>query len=90
MAHKPPNFEWLGFTDEQIGLLNFLDHLGNNGWDRNGQTEEVMPRLLAQVEEAGLTLAQVKEAMRSIGYHRDDLHQLDRWEAKRTTGRFGR
>lgn len=68
MALKPPNVSWLGFTKEQAELLDFLDYVGNNGWDRNGQTEELMPNVLAQVEQAGLTLAQVKEALKSIGY----------------------
>ncbi len=90
MALKPPNVSWLGFTKEQAELLDFLDYIGNNGWDRNGQTEELMPNVLAQVEQAGLTLAQVKEALKSIGYDSRTLHQLDRWESKRTTGRFGR
>lgn len=90
MARKPHNLAWLGFTAEQADLLDFIDHLGNNGWDRNGQTDEVMPSVLDDVQASGMTLAQVKEAMRSIGYHKDDLHMLDRWESKRTTGKFGR
>ena len=90
MARKPPNFEWLGYTDEQLRLLNSLDHAGNNGWSRNSYTEERMPRLLADCEQAGLTLDGVKEAMSAIGYRRDELHELDRWESKRTTGRFGK
>jgi hypothetical protein len=49
-----------------------------------------MPTLLGDLEEAGVPMARVKEAMESIGYGRNALHQLDRWEAKRTTGRFGR
>jgi hypothetical protein len=39
---------------------------------------------------AGLSLAQVKEAMASIGYSKQALHELEWWESKRTTGRFGR
>ncbi len=49
-----------------------------------------MPRLLARVDEVGLTFAQVKEAMRFIGYDCHALHMLDRWESKRTTGNFDR
>jgi hypothetical protein len=90
VARKPPNFQWLGITDEQVELLNFLDHLGNNGWDRNGQSEALMPKVLADVEASGMTLEQVKQAMSDVGYGKDDLHQLDRWESKRTTGRFGK
>lgn len=90
MARKPANLEWLGTTSEQADLLDFLDHLGNNGWDRNSQTDEIMPKLLADCWEAGLTMPQVKEAMESIGYSRQALHQLERWESKRTTGKFGR
>jgi hypothetical protein len=90
MTRKPVNFQWIGFTPEQIELLDFLDFVGNNGWDRNGQSEALMPKLLAQIEPAGLTLAQVKQAMSDIGYDKSDLHMLDRWESKRTTGRFGK
>lgn len=90
MARRPPNVAWAGFTPEQAKLLDLVDHIGNNAWDRNGQTEEAMPRVLADVAEAGLTIDRVKEAMASIGYHKDALHQLDRWESKRLTGRFGR
>lgn len=90
MARKPSNVSWLGFTRDQAELLDFLDHLGNNGWARNSETDELMPKVLGDCEEAGVTVARVKEAMMSIGYSRPALHQLDRWESKRTTGRFGR
>lgn len=49
-----------------------------------------MPGLLSEFEQAGLPLARVKEAMASIGYGKEALHQLERWESKRTTGKFGR
>ena len=49
-----------------------------------------MPKLLGDFEETGLPLARVKEAMKSIGYGTQALHQLDRWESKRTTRKFGR
>jgi hypothetical protein len=90
VARKPSNISWLGFTRDQAELLHFLDHLGNNGWARNSQADELMPKVLGNCEETGLTVACVTEAMMSIGYGRHALHQLDRWESKRTTGRFGR
>jgi hypothetical protein len=90
MARKPSNFEWIGFTRDQVELLDFIDFIGNNGWARNSHTDELMPRILAQVSAAGMTVDQVKAAMQSIGYGRHALHELDRWESKRTTGRFGR
>lgn len=43
MARKPSNLSWVGFTKEQSELLHFIDHLGNNGWDRNGQTSHLFP-----------------------------------------------
>jgi hypothetical protein len=49
-----------------------------------------MPSLLRDLARAGLSLAQIKAAMASIGYGKTALHQLDRWESKRTTGKFGR
>lgn len=90
MTRRPSNVAWVGYTSEQVKLLDFLDHLGNNGWSRNSQTEEVMPKVLADCEAAGLTVDRIKAAMESVGYEREALHQLDRWESKRTTGRFGR
>lgn len=90
MAMKPPNFEWLGFTENQRKLLDDIDFYGNNGWDRTGQTEVVMPRLLAECAAAGLTIGRILEAMQSIGYDRRTVHQLRRWESKRLTGKFGK
>lgn len=87
---KPVGESWTGFTEEQAELLDTLDYVGNNGWDRNGQTDELMPNLLAQFEEAGLSMTDVKSAMRRIGYDDRTLRQLDRWESKRRTGKFGR
>ncbi len=90
MARKPANFTWLGFTEEQVRLLNHLDFYGNNAWSPTGQTEEVMPALLGDFERVGLPLVRVKEAMASIGYSKHAVHQLDRWESKRTTGKLGK
>jgi hypothetical protein len=92
VARKPPNVSWQGrgFTQQQAELLDRIDLYGNNGWARNSQSEALMPILLGEVEQVGLSLAQVKGAMASIGYGSHALHQLDRWESKRTTGKFGR
>lgn len=49
-----------------------------------------MPKLLRDCWGAGLPMQQVQQAMESIGYSRQALHQLEQWESKRTTGRFGR
>lgn len=87
---KPENFAWVGFTEEQERTLNLLDFIGNNGWARNSQTEVMMVPLLSEAEERGLTFAQVRQAMEAIGYGRHALHELDRWNRKRTTGKFGR
>ncbi len=70
-------------------MLDFLDHLGNNGWDRNGQTDAVMPGYILELESQ-IGLSRVKDAMASVGYDRSDLHMLDRWYSKATTGKFGR
>lgn len=88
MAKKKPNVEWFGMDAEQSRLLDQVDFIGNNGWGRNSQTDAVMPRLLADCAEAGLSIDDVVQAMAMIGYGKGALHQLRRWESKRTTGRF--
>jgi len=50
----------------------------------------MMPRLLERPAAADLSLARIKEAMAAVGHSRNELQQLDRWESKRTTGKFGR
>ncbi|MFC9360781.1 hypothetical protein ACFTZB_29935 [Rhodococcus sp. NPDC057014] len=90
MVKKQPGVPWEGFTTEEAKLLDYLDHLGNNGWAKNSQTELMMPIALGDCEAVGLDIERIKEAMASVGYDRHALHQLDRWESKRTTGKFGR
>jgi hypothetical protein len=90
LARKPPNFEWLGFTKEQVELLDLLDLVGNNGWSRNGQSETLMPRLLTECADAGLSPDRIIQAMEMIGYHKHTLHILERWESKCGSGTFGK
>lgn len=42
--------------------------------------------LLGDLEQAGLPLLQVKEAMASIGYGKHALHELDRWGVETNHG----
>ncbi|HEY7859089.1 MAG TPA: hypothetical protein VIC82_11385 [Candidatus Nanopelagicales bacterium] len=49
-----------------------------------------MPKVLADLEASGMTIAQVKEAMKSIGHSQDAIPQRDRWASKPTTGTFGK
>lgn len=90
MPRKPKNFQWIGYDAEQVQLLDLIDSIGNNGWGRNSQTEALMPGVLDDCERIGLSIQQVIQAMRSIGYSDRSLHMLERWESKRTTGKFGR
>jgi hypothetical protein len=90
MARKPNNVSWFGFNDVQGKLLDRIDFYGNNGWARNSQSDALMPIILTEVADAGMTIEQVTQAMASIGYSWRALHQLERWESKRLTGRFGK
>jgi hypothetical protein len=90
VARKPSNFQWLGFSHEQTEELDFIDFLGNNGWARNSQTDEIMVSVLDDCARLGLPIDDIVGAMAAIGYHREALRQLRRWESKRVTGRFGR
>lgn len=89
MARKPGNFEWLGYTQQQRELLDFIDHLGNNAWSRTPQLEALMPTTLANCAAEDLALDRITTVMESVGYSPEALHQLGRWESKRVTGKFG-
>jgi hypothetical protein len=65
-------------------------HLGNNGWDSNGQTDELMPKHLARCAEAGLSMCQTVEALQCIGYDKRTVHQLEKRDIKRLTAESGR
>jgi hypothetical protein len=60
MARKPLNVSWQGqgFTQQQAELLDRLDFYRNNGWG-SGQTGALIPILLGDLEQAGLSLVQV-------------------------------
>ena len=90
MAKKPDKFWWLEYSKEQNYLLEQIDFYGNNGWDSNGQADTLMPILMGKCRDAGLTVRQIRDAMELIGYDHRTTHQLQRWENKRTTGKFGR
>jgi len=90
MTPPPESRCWIGFTKDQHDLLVSLHLIGNNGWDRNGQTDAMMPVVLERAVTQDLSLARIEEAMLAVGHSRQVLHQLDRWESKRTTGKFGR
>ncbi len=90
MARQSHNFQWIGFSPEQIALLDRLDFYGNNAWPRTSQLEWRMPILLKECDEVTMTIEEIKAALGSIGYDNHALHQLDRWDSKRTMGKFGR
>ena len=90
MTPPPAELAWIGFTKAQHDLLETLHTIGNNGWDRNGQTDEMVPRLLGRAATEDLSFARIKEAVLTVGHTRNALHQLDPCESKRTTGKFGR
>lgn len=68
MARKPGNFEWLGYTQQQRELLDFIDHLGNNAWSRTPQLEALMPTTLANCAAEDLAFDRITTAMESVGY----------------------
>jgi len=90
MAKRPAGYEWPGFDDEQRRLLNMIDTNGNNGWAPNSHANALMPKLLQRWADSGRSFPELSAAMAAIGYDRGSLHQLSRWESKRTTGKFGR
>lgn len=89
MARKPKDHVWLDVTPEQAELLDKIDFYGNNGWSRTSQTEKMMPYLLGKCAQANLSLEKIKTLMESIGYHKSSVHQLERWDSKRITGKLG-
>jgi hypothetical protein len=90
MTPAPSDLSWIRFANEQHDILETLHFIGNNGSDRNGQTDEMMPRVLDRAAAADLSLVRIKEAMAAVGHSLHQLRQLDRWDSKQTPGRFGR
>ena len=91
MARKPPKVSWgPGFTAEQRKLLDLIVFVGNSAWSRSGQTDALMPVLLRDCADAGLTPDRIGRAMLAVGYDRHAVFQLERWGSKHTTGRVGR
>ena len=68
MTRKPRKLSWLGVTRNQARLLDHLDVHGDNAWTSTPLSDEVMPRLMADIASAGLTVGQVKDSMASVGY----------------------
>ena len=85
---KPDHFP--DFTPEQVKWLTMLNHIGNNGWARNSYSDLMVPATLRNLEEARLTFVEIAEAMLAIGHGKREGHSLERYERKRTTGKFGR
>lgn len=48
-----------------------------------------MPKIIVRLAD-GIGLERAKQAMAIIGYDGDDLHMLERWHSKATTGKFGK
>ncbi|WP_248705027.1 hypothetical protein [Curtobacterium sp. MWU13-2055] len=67
------DLSWIGITKEQQGILETRHFIGNNGWDHNGQTDKMMPRLLECAVTVDLSLARIKEAMAAVGHSRNEL-----------------
>jgi hypothetical protein len=84
VPRKPVDFEWLGYTAQQIRILNGLDRLGDHDWVSDLRNQEAMPRMMRMLQATGLTITSTREAMRAIGYGKNALLQLDRWESERT------
>lgn len=90
MARKPVNVT-LDRVHARAGRArSSSNHVGNSGWARNSQTEVRMPGLLRDLHDEGVAFERVRDAMGSLGYDKDDRHELDRWESMWTTGTFGR
>lgn len=89
MARTPSDGKVEGFMQTQGTLLERVKFHGNNNWTKTPQTSELMPKLLAQCAQEGLSLDQIVEAMRAEGFSPRALRQLKRWEKKRTTGKLG-
>lgn len=85
MTRKPSNFQWLGFTRDELVDLDFLDLIGTHGWAPGPLTLDVMPALVLDLDRTvGLTRA--KQCMADIGYTEENLQMLDRWFVRATKG----
>ncbi|GAA4710832.1 hypothetical protein Prum_091480 [Phytohabitans rumicis] len=90
---SPTNLSALSRTTPQFSgpYLSLAEgYLAHYRTEDGSTSRRLYVERLQDFADSGVALAQIKEAMYQIGYNKHALHQLDRWESKRTTGRFGR
>ncbi|ROZ62475.1 hypothetical protein EDL96_09810 [Kocuria soli] len=68
--------------------FDMLQHIGNNGWARNSQSESLCPVYLQTLADQGVSIQDTLNEMRSRGFSGHALRQLQRWENKRVYGVF--
>lgn len=70
---------WSGFTDAQAVELERLAQMSGFEWRRKPESGQLVFKTLARLELLGVPYARARDAMRSIGFDRTRLEDLDRW-----------
>jgi hypothetical protein len=75
---------WSGFTEAQALELERLAQMSGFEWQRQPEPGRPVFKTLARLELLGVPYSRVRGAMRSIGFERRRLEELDHWPVTRT------
>ena len=81
---RAPGAPWSGFTQAQAVELERLAQMSRFEWRRTPEYDGTVFKVLARLELLGMPYARVRGAMRSIGFDRHQLADLDQWHVART------
>lgn len=75
---------WAGFTEAQAIELERLAQMSGFEWQRQPDPDRAVFKTLARLQILGVPYARVRSAMRSIGFDRHRLTDLDHWSVTLT------
>jgi hypothetical protein len=74
---------WSGFTEGQALELERLAQMSGFEWRRKPEPDRPVFKTLARLELLGVPYGRTRDAMRSIGFDRARLEDLDQWSVTR-------
>jgi hypothetical protein len=83
-APRASGAPWSGFTEAQAIELERLAQMSGFEWRGKRESDRPVFKTLARLELLGVPYPRVRDAMRSIGFDRHRLEELNQWSVTRT------